>query len=408
MASTVGMLALLVFGCPKPVPRDTGTPPPEAVQVRFATFNASLHRTAQGALVTDLSNPGNAQAKLLAALLQEVRPDVVLLNEVDWDAEGEAARLLRENFLSVGQDGREPLDYPYAYVPEVNTGFASGADLDGDGQAVTTPGSQAYGNDALGFGLFPGQYGMVVLSRFPIDAAGVRTFKELLWRDFPDARIPEGFYTEAALAALPLSSKTHADVPVQIAGQTVHFLVSHPTPPSFDGPEDRNGRRNHDEIALWNGYVSAPADAAQTWHVDDAGVGGGLGGAPFVIAGDLNADPFDGDSSNNPIGALLQNPRVNAGFGPASEGGAEQAGLQGGRNANHRGDPAHDTADFNDNTVGNLRIDYVLPSEELPVVASGVFWPLAADANFGLVGTFPFPLSDHRLVWVDLTVGGAR
>ena len=34
---------------------------------------------------------------------------------------------------------------------------------------------------------------------------------------------------------------------------------------------------------------------------------------------------------------------------------------------------------------------------------AGVFWPLESDPLFYLVGTFPFPSSDHRLVWVDLT-----
>jgi hypothetical protein len=37
-------------------------------------------------------------------------------------------------------------------------------------------------------------------------------------------------------------------------------------------------------------------------------------------------------------------------------------------------------------------------------VDAGVFWPLASDPLFRLVGTFPFPTSDHRLVWIDTTV----
>ncbi|WP_246568311.1 hypothetical protein [Streptomyces flaveus] len=36
--------------------------------VRFATFNASLNRGAQGALVTDLSTPDNQQARNAADL----------------------------------------------------------------------------------------------------------------------------------------------------------------------------------------------------------------------------------------------------------------------------------------------------------------------------------------------------
>ncbi len=405
------LISLLLLASCAGVPGDTNdtddtTDTAEPVQVRFATFNTSLFRNQEGALIFELGSPSRPQPSGVAAILQEVRPDVVLLNEVDWDADGEAIRLLQENFLGRSQDGRDPLTYAYVLVPETNTGVASGEDLDNNGQAVTTPGTEAYGNDALGFGVFPGQYGLAVLSRYPIDVDGVRTFRKLLWNDFPGALLPADYYSEAARGVLPLSSKTHADVPITINGRTIHFLVSHPTPPAFDGPEDRNGKRNHDEIRFWTEYLDA---GPSSWQVDDQGRQGGLNGAAFVIAGDLNADPFDGDSTGSAIAALLAHPRVNTTLTPSSPGGTEQASLQGGVNASHQGDPAHDTADFNDTTVGNLRLDYVLPSTDLTMVAAGVFWPLASDPLFPLVGTFPFPVSDHRLVWVDVRVDpGAR
>ena len=64
--------------------------------------------------------------------------------------------------------------------------------------------------------------------------------------------------------------------------------------------------------------------------------------------------------------------------------------------------PFDDTADFADSTPGNLRVDYVLPSRGLSPVGGGVFWPAAADPLARLTGTYPFPTSDHRLVWLDL------
>ena len=51
---------------------------------------------------------------------------------------------------------------------------------------------------------------------------------------------------------------------------------------------------------------------------------------------------------------------------------------------------------------GNLRADYVLPSKNLRMLDGAVFWPLSTDPLFRLVGVFPFPSSDHRLVWVDV------
>ncbi|SEG06201.1 Endonuclease/Exonuclease/phosphatase family protein [Thermomonospora echinospora] len=378
-------------------------------QVRFATFNASLNRNAEGALVADLSTPGNAQARTIAETVQRTRPDVLLINEFDFDAEGRAARLFQDNYLSVGQNGAAPIGYRYRYTAPSNTGIASGLDLNNDGKVVTRPGEAGYGDDAYGFGAFPGQYGMAVYSRYPIDERRIRTFQKFRWKDMPGALLPDDpatsapadWYSPAELDAVRLSSKSHWDVPVKVGGRTVHFLVSHPTPPTFDGPEDRNGRRNHDEIRLWADYVRG--GKAARYIYDDRGRRGGLApGAAFVIAGDQNADPLDGDSVNGAVNRLLEHPRVDASVIPTSAGAPEAAALQGGANAAHRGDPAHDTADFADGAPGNLRVDYVLPSRRLRPVRGGVFWPVAADPLSRLTGVFPFPGSDHRLVWLDV------
>jgi hypothetical protein len=97
---------------------------------------------------------------------------------------------------------------------------------------------------------------------------------------------------------------------------------------------------------------------------------------------------------------------VNTSVTPASEGAVDAAERQGGANLTHRGDPALDTADFADSAPGNLRVDYVLPSRPLRIVDAAVFWPIAEDPLFRLVGDFPFPSSDHRLVWIDVAVPG--
>ncbi|MEU6915753.1 endonuclease/exonuclease/phosphatase family protein [Streptomyces olindensis] len=373
--------------------------------VRFATFNASLNRSAEGALIRDLSTPDDAQARNAAETIQRVDPDVLLINEFDHDDQGAALRLFLRNYLAVGHNGARPVRYPYRFTAPVNTGVATGVDLDGRNGAVTTPGSDAYGQDAFGYGWFPGQYGMVVLSKHPIDTRAVRTFQRFLWKDMPDNVMPEGYYSDEARAILRLSSKSHWDVPVRIGRETVHFLVSHPTPPTFDGPEDRNGRRNHDEIRLWADYIGGPRRGAYLY--DDRGRRGGLRpGARFVIAGDLNADPYDGDSYDHAVRQLLEHPAVHpAATPPASAGGVAAARLQGGANTSHRGDPAFDTADFGDTAPGNLRVDHVIPSRGLIPGANGVFWPAPGDPLYRLVGDGrTVPTSDHRLVWQDVRV----
>jgi endonuclease/exonuclease/phosphatase family protein len=377
-------------------------------RARFATFNASLNRAAEGELVADLSTPDDPQAQAVAEIVQRVRPDVLLVNEFDFDAAGLAARLFQRNYLSVGHNGAAPIHYPFRFVAPSNTGIPSGFDLDNNG-SVGGP------NDAFGFGAYPGQFGMAVFSRFPILRRHVRTFQLFLWKDMPGALLPDDpatpvpadWYSPEELAVFRLSSKSHWDLPVLIGGKVVHALVSHPTPPVFDGPEDRNGTRNFDEIRLWADYV---VPSRSRYLYDDQGGRGGLEpGARFVIMGDQNSDPVDGDSVPGAAQQLLENPRVNTSLTPSSPGGPEQAALQGGANLTHRGDPAFDTADFADVPgPGNLRADYVLPSRNLRMLEARVFWPLSTDPLFRLVGVFPFPTSDHRLVWVDVRVGGHR
>ena len=382
--------------------------------VRFATFNASLNRGSAGLLTTHLSDPGvddqsRRQAKNVAEVVQRVRPDVLLVNEFDPlnNADGNPGPedLFRDNFLEVAQNGAAAIEYPYAFIAPSNTGVPSGKDLDNSGGAASGP------NDAFGFGFFPGQFGMVVYSRYPIDVENIRTFQLFKWKDMPGNLIPTPFYSPDEVEILRLSSKSHWDVPIQIGGKTVHFLVSHPTPPVFDGPEDRNGRRNHDEIRFWADYVS-PGKSGYIY--DDKGAFGGLKpGELFVIAGDQNSDPLDGDSIPGSIQQLTEHPLVNTKATPDSEGAAEASALQGGANLAHRSDPRFDTADFADTAPGNLRADYVLPRRNLQLVDSGVFWPLRSSPLFRLTGVFDstnwgavggFPTSDHRSVWIDVSV----
>ena len=378
--------------------------PKSQPEARFATFNASLNRFNAGDLLADLSVPGNAQADAVAEIIQRTRPDVLLINEFDYDPAALVA--FQANYLGVAHGSAAPIVYPYTYIAPSNTGIYSGFDYDNSGAA-----GDFVPNDSYGFGFFPGQFGMAVLSMYPIDYANVRTFQLFKWKDMPGALLPDDPNTAAPndwytpgpeLDSFRLSSKSHWDVPIEIGKRTVHFLVSHPTPPVFDGPEDRNGTRNHDEIRFWADYIH-PGRSGYIY--DDNGVYGGLAGnARFVIAGDQNSDPLDGDSIPGAIQQLLDHPKVNTKVTPSSLGGPEQAVAQGGANATHLSDPAFDTADFSDSAPGNLRADYVLPRKNMKIRDAGVFWPLSTDPLFPLVGLFPFPSSDHRLVWIDVRV----
>jgi hypothetical protein len=198
--------------------------------VRVATYNGSLYDDREGGLIARLE-AGDEPARRIAAVIQQQRPDLLLLNEFDYDADGRAADLFQRRYLEAGQFGQAPITYPYRFIATVNTGLPSGMDLDRNGKL-------GGGNDAYGFGNHPGQYGMLVLSKYPIDASAVRTFQHFLWKDLPGARSPvdpktgADWYPPEVWAKLRLSSKSHWDIPVRTPIGNLHFLVHHPTPPS--------------------------------------------------------------------------------------------------------------------------------------------------------------------------------
>ncbi len=406
------LLVCLLVGCNQDAPAPQSPSAAEAVTLRIATYNIEDVRA------VDLLNPDHPRLKKAAATIQRLRPDILLVNEMTYDqagvpgydaeaGEGHNARRFVETFLAVSQGDRlEPIRYR-AFTAPSNTGLASGFDLDNNGRIVTefpdpappnadgsparqTAEERAYGGDTWGFGTFPGQYAMALFTRedLTILADEARTFRLLPWSRMPDALMPvdpatgRPWYDGEEAERFRLSSKSHWDVPVRLPdGGRLHVLASHPTPPAFDGDEQRNVRRNHDEIRFWADYLNG-AD----YIVDDSSRAGGLDpNAHFVILGDLNADPDEGNALDNPIGTwLLNHPRINGDIVPVAS--AEAV------TAYPRLDP--------DDTAGwGLRVDYVLPSTTLRVLGSGILRPLGAD-------TTGIPVSDHFPVWIDVDVSG--
>ncbi len=99
---TIALIAALTL----PAAADTRA---RSIEVRFATFNPSLNRFNAGDLINDLFTPNNAQARAVAEIIQRTRPDVLLINEFDFDPNGTAAVLFQENYLGVSQNGAEPI-----------------------------------------------------------------------------------------------------------------------------------------------------------------------------------------------------------------------------------------------------------------------------------------------------------
>lgn len=364
--------------------------------VRLATFNVQELSWKKLQDVDADGKGNNAQLLAAAAIIRQVRPDVLLLNEIDYtgpvDADGEtdrnAAQLFVERYLKQDHPGSKGIDYPHLFYRATNTGMPVGIDLNNNGKADDP-------NDAYGFGRYPGEYGMALLSRFPIDDKQARTFRKLLWKDMPGHMIPDGkdgrpaFYTDEQLKVFRLSSKSHWDVPVKIGDRWVHLLCSHPTPPAFDGPEDAHGRRNHDELRFWCDYLTG-GDSAP-WIRDDSGAAALFpSNAAFVVMGDLNADMRRGDTvaGKRPIACLLNHPRL-IDPKPQSPGAMADAGPR----ERFPETVMHKTSHFG-------RLDYVLPSKNLILKETGVFWPGPGETLADEAKT----ASDHRLVWIDVSI----
>ena len=358
-------------------------------RLRVALFNVRELSTEKLETVDADGLGSDPQLLAAAEIVRRVAPDILVLQEIDHDYRSpEDLELNARRFLSSYLDGA---DFPHIFAAPCNTGIPSGHDLNDDGRPAgpADVGGREYGEDCFGFGRYPGQYSMALFSRFPIDTTGVRTFQRFLWRDLPGNHIPAEFYSPAEIDDLRLSSKSHWDVPVRIGDRVLHLWISHPTPPGFDGEEDRNGRRNFDEIALWRAYL----DNEPALYDDQGGRGGYALDEPFLIAGDLNSDPrsdsalYDGRQS---IDLLLAHPRIqDTGDLCTSDGAAEAADEA-------AVSPERSTAVFRD----GMRIDYLLPSTGLGVLDGGVYWPAAATdpEGHGLADA----ASDHRLVWIDL------
>ncbi|MBD3664890.1 endonuclease/exonuclease/phosphatase family protein [Sulfitobacter sp. TSTF-M16] len=293
-------------------------------------------------MLRDILNGDDPQVRAVINTIVSASPDIITLQGIDYDFEGRALNALADAL------GKAGAPYPHRFAAPPNAGRMTDLDLDQNGKTGEA-------RDAQGYGRFFGQGAMALLSRHPILAEDLQDFTPLLWRDLPNNLYPmkEGapWGGAQAHAIQRLSSHGHWVVPIDHATfGPLHILTFHATPPVFDGPEDRNGRRNHDEAAFWSQFMD-----------------GAFGTAPesrFILMADANADPGRGESRSGAINGLLGDPRLH--------------------------DPLPDIPTVVWDGPGEMRVDYVLPSVDWQVTDAAV---LPADPV----------ASRHRLVWVDLT-----
>ena len=83
---------------------------PSKTHIRFATFNIAMGLESEGELYRRLLSGEDEALKKVAAIIQWVRPDVLLLNEFDH-YELDSAALFITNYLNTPQYDNGPIAY---------------------------------------------------------------------------------------------------------------------------------------------------------------------------------------------------------------------------------------------------------------------------------------------------------
>ena len=330
-------------------------------------------------LISALRTGNHTGSRAVAQTVQTNAPDVLVLTGVSYDTEQQIAELLKDHYFAAGQRSETGLDYPYVFTAPTNSGRESGVDLDGDG---TIGGA----GDAIGYGEYPGQYGTVVFSKYPIVEDQVRTFQNFLWSDLPENSMPEDRYSELEESVLRLNETSLWDVPVDVDGETVH-IISSSVVADHDDAEPARG----EDIRR----VVADYAAGQAWYLyDDDGETSSLSpGTPFVMAG----IPAARGASAEDVSDLLDSPVIQD---PEPEAVTEVPLSE---RADSPPDPdATATHHIPDEQLH--RSSFVLPSAALEVTGSGVFWPGQGERGYEVVNPDSAYSLDDRLVWVDLTI----
>jgi hypothetical protein len=296
-----------------------------AEPLRIATWAGDFSRDGPGLMLQEFRR--NPEDAALSPIL-EAHPDILLLTDFDYDAGAATLSAFRDLLTARG------LDYPHLFAARPNTGMPTDRDLDGDGR-LGGP------RDAQGYGPFAGYGGQAMLSRYPLSL--IENHSAMLWKDTFDSRIAsdDPGHTIQRLASTAFW-RVEADTP----NGPLTLLTLAATPPVFDGPEDRNGRRNHDEVLFWHHRLDQmPPDK------------------PLILIGNFNLDPDRGDGLRSAVQTLLTHTRLQ--------------------------DPLPGTATVDWQSTGPMRVSYVLPDAALTVTGAGTTGP---HENGG----------PHALVWIEI------
>ncbi|MCB0417010.1 MAG: endonuclease/exonuclease/phosphatase family protein [Bdellovibrionaceae bacterium] len=265
------------------------------------------------------------QLQAALAIIKELKPQLLSLNEMQYDSAGVPDKTYTtngENAALVAKLLGEK--YNVSFNP-ANTG--KNAHTKTDGTYSTNPNDPNWMKlvDHVNFGIFPFQYSTAALTKFPI--VSEKVIADIRWDAFvPDLDLEP--YRDAAGNKFPIEmelfDKNFTDIILKSGKRKFHVILLH-TVPAFNFGNDRglNIVRNADQIRFLEWYLTGKSAKQEAAEI--GGIRPLAKGTPFIALGDWNTDIKD---KNNPGSEVLRrlgetfsywhapSPTYEGGFGP--------------------------------------------------------------------------------------------
>ena len=298
----------------------------QAGSVKVALFHTDLSRATPAKLLRDLLDETPDDIQLAVDRIVAADADILIVGDIDDDRDHLAADAFRQRIATAGRA------YPHMAVLRSNGGRLLAS------------------HRTAGYGDFHGDGAVVVLSRYEITQV-----HDL--QDWTCAQVQCHFDTDPSMV---LSSRLMGMAGIMGPTGPMWIGITHATPPVFDGPEDRNGWRNFDQLMFWRDVLDRRYDLPR----------------PDVIALLANIDPAVGEGTKEGIQTVITDPRLRD---SAPQGCHYLLGC------------SSVTAYWPVPGPGAMRTYYLLPAREWAIVQSGLSW-----------GTPSPDESRHALVWMQL------
>lgn len=240
----------------------------------------------------------NTQLKAATNIVKSLSPDILSINEMQYDlpnipnkkyqTEGQNPEFLAKIF---GIDFKSTAFYP------ANTGTNS-KPKNGEYILHPTAEDRAHYADLVNFGLFPGQYSMAGIFKYPIKR--IKNYSQLPWKSF-NRNLDLSKYTDGNGNPLPknmsLFDKNFIDVTLDVDGKNVHVILFHTVPAfGFGNKKTPNFERNKDQIKFLSWYLTAEKTEYGITPIKDK---------TFIAMGDWNVDPASKNPGALPLKKLL-------------------------------------------------------------------------------------------------------